>query len=311
MMDISLNAGMFPQLRDGVRASWSPVLFEPISGSYERFVVGVAAFNHQGFHLEWANQLQRLACFYGDDAEGAIRIIEIAGRYLQVDLAKRAGEAVTAPDPTVANISFGDVRQAEGQTLEAVAKSWMSALSSLYSEPAGEVLVMSLPETLADVANGEGSGDRLPFMVCEYVKTQRDGFAKFFSPDLREGRQRRTKGSSHNVLIDFSGSKLVANFGTLKAGALTSSVNLIKRRLWDLKVDRDKETSTNFVRHHEMILQRPDKGDPQISERQLSNLDEAFEALEHQADQEELRLRALNSVQSIGEHIFAAEAVVR
>lgn len=34
MMEISLDTNMFPQLRDGIRAQWAPVFFEPISGSY-------------------------------------------------------------------------------------------------------------------------------------------------------------------------------------------------------------------------------------------------------------------------------------
>jgi hypothetical protein len=307
MMDISLDTDMFPRLHDGVRAWWAPVFFEPISGSYERFVVGVAAFNEFGFHLEWANQLDRLKCFYGSDAIGAVSAIKIAGEYLKEDLAKRAGDALTKPDPAVTGIAFGDLREAEGNSLESLAKSWMTALSSLYLEPTSELVAVAEPVLQAAVSS-EGSGDRLPFLVCDYVKANRDGFTNYFSADLREGKQRRMKGSSHKVIIDFSGSKLVANFGTLKAGSLTGSINLIKRRLWDLKVERDREPDISFVRNHEMILQRPAKDDPQITERQQANLDEAFEELEHQADQEELRLRALGSVQQIGEHIFAAEA---
>ncbi len=129
MIDISLDTNMFPQLHDGVRARWAPVFFEPISGSYERFVVGVAAINDQGFHLEWANQLDRLTCFYGTDAVGAVSAIQIAGEYLKDDLAKRASEALSSPDPAVTGIGFGELREAEGSSLESVAKSWMAALS--------------------------------------------------------------------------------------------------------------------------------------------------------------------------------------
>lgn len=307
-MDITIDTEIFPKLRDGVRAQWAPVFFEPISGSYERFVVGVAAFNQDGIHLEWANQLDRLKCFYGSDAIGAVSAIEIAGEYLEIDLTKRATEAFTKPDPAVTGIVFGDFQESEGHSVEGIAQSWMSALSSLYIEPTAERVAIARPILNAADNVGQGFGDRLPFMVCDYVKLQREGFAGYFSADLREGKQRRMKGSSHKVIIDFSGSKLVANFGTLKAGSLTGSVNLIKRRLWDLKVERDSEPNNMLSRNHEMILQRPAKDDPQVTEKQQANLDEAFEALENQADQEELRLRALDSVQQIGEHIFAAEA---
>lgn len=308
-MNISIDTDIFPSFQEGVRAQWIPIFFEPIAGSYERFVVGVGAINKSGFHLEWANQLDRLKCFYGADAVGVVSAIEIAGDYLRFDLSKRSIEAFTKPDPAVTGIAFGHLRDAEGSSLKGVAQSWLSTLSSLYIKPSSDVEATDLTG-LKEVApeTTQGSGDRLPFLVCDYVKFRRDGFASFFSIDLREGRARRLKGSSHKIVIDFSGSKLVANFGTLKAGALTGSVNLIKRRLWDLKVERDRAPGSEFARKHEMILQRPPKDDPQVTEKQQANIDEAFEALEHQADQEELRLRALSSVQQIGDHVLSVEA---
>ncbi len=105
-------------------------------------------------------------------------------------------------------------------------------------------------------------------------------------------------------MIDFAGPKLVANFGTLRAGSLTSSVHLIKRRLWDLKVERDRETHDAFSRPHEMLLHRPAKDDPQVTEQQQANISEALEALEMQADQEELRLLAMDSVPAIGQRVL-------
>ena len=184
----------------------------------------------------------------------------------------------------------------------------MSALSSLYvDENLAENTSSAEAPELASVSYAAQSGDRLPFLVCDFVKAQRTGFLGFFSQDLREGNARRVKGSSHKIVIDFSGSHLVANFGTLKAGALTTSVNLIKRRLWDLKVERDKVPNIALHRAHEMILQRPSKDDPQLSERQHENIDEALAALEVQADQEELRLRPLGSVKEIGQHLLKVE----
>lgn len=304
MMEIALDTSRFPALNDSVRAHWAPVYFEPISGSGERLVVAVAVVNKDNFHLEAANALKRLYCFYGDDAVGAIRAIEIALQMLERDLVVKAIGALAQPNPGVTGIEIGDIRETEGATLAAIAQRRMEALSSLYKN---EQQVERLPTVLEDQEGADKGGDRLPFLVCEYVRTQREGFAGYFSRDLREGQLRRSKGSSHKVIIDFSGSKLVANFGTLKAGALTSSVNLIKRRLWDLKVDRDKDAGSIGYRDHEMIVHKPANDDPQMSDRQLANLKEAFEALEEQADQEELRLRALPDVKDIGDHVLRLE----
>jgi hypothetical protein len=124
---------------------------------------------------------------------------------------------------------------------------------------------------------------------------------------LHDGRRRRQIGRSHEVLIDFAGSKLVANFGTLNATGLSKAVTMIKRRMWDLKVERDREPPVN-KRQHEMILHRPRSDDPQVSPRQLANINEELEGLIEQADQEELRLRPMYTVDAIGDHVLNAEA---
>jgi len=181
----------------------------------------------------------------------------------------------------------------------------MAALSSLYDASVQhDALVVSPGQEVAAVADGLRSGDRLPFLVCDYVRAQKESFSQYFSRDLQEGRARRAKGESHQIVIDFAGPKLVANFGTLRAGSLTSSVHLIKRRLWDLKVERDRETHDAFRRNHELLLHRPAKDDPQVTERQQANISEALKSLEKQADQEELRLLALDSVSAIGQRIL-------
>lgn len=306
MMKISLDTNMFPQLRDGVRAQWAPVFFEPISGSYERFVVGIAAFNNQGFHLEWANKLDRLTCFYGANARGAISAIQIAGEYLHEDLAKRAGRAIGEPDPAVSGIVFGDTREAEGNSLEEIAQSWMAALSSLYQSDMTQASSSSELEEVA--AETEGSGDRLPFLVCDYVKSKRVGFEKFFSADLRENKQRLAKKNSQEPVIDFSGSRLVANFGTLKASSLPRSFELVKLRLWDLNTVQVRDHNSMAARNYEMILQRPAKDDPQVSDKQYNRLEEALKELEAQADENKLRLRQLETYQQIGDHVLKTEA---
>ncbi|MEP1768204.1 MAG: hypothetical protein ABJJ53_16380 [Sulfitobacter sp.] len=304
MMKIALDTNMFPKLHEGVRAHWAPVFFEPISGSYERFVVGVAAFNDKSFHLEWANQLGRLECFYGADARGAINAIQIAGEYLEDDLAKRAGIAVSEPDPAVTGIAFGDVREAEGGSLEAIAQSWMAALSSLYLNGQAQIA----REFVEVSAETDGAGDRLPFLVCDYVKGKRVGFTDYFSADLRENRKRRAKKNSQEPVIDFSGSRLVANFGTLKASSLPRSFELVKLRLWDLGTVQVRDHNSMASRNYEMILQRPAEDDPQVSDKQQNRLEAALKELEEQADEKQLRLRPLDTYQKIGDHVLKAEA---
>lgn len=310
-MTVSFDTSIFPKLDGGARAIWAPIVLEPISGSYERLVIGVAAANKSGFHVELANALDRLDCFYGINAEAIRHAIRIAGKCLKEDLALRSVDALQTPDSPLSGVVIGECRQGEGHSLEGIARGWMAALSSIYSSEsagAGSALELASPEP-AFAFEGEtgGSGDRLPFLVCDHVRAVKSSYERYFSADLRDGGQRRARGKSHSVMIDYAGPRLVANFGTLRVGSITNSVHLIKRRLWDLKVERDREPNEMLARSHEMILHRPAKDDPQVSTRQHATITEALEDLEQQADQEKLRLLALTTVAEIGQRIMKLE----
>lgn len=306
MTDQRLSTEAFPSFKRSIRARWAPVMLEPIAGSYERLVIGVAVASDQGFHLEVANALDRLRCLYSEDAHGAAYAVQLATEQLEQDLAARGLEALTNPRPAISGVSIGECRDAEGESLQDIGSGWMRTLSSLYREQSeADEASQDLDEL---EAQGDAPGDRLPALVLGYVSERRQGLINYFSNDIREGRRRRIVGRSHEVIIDFSGSRLVANFGTLRAGSLVRSVDLIKRRLWDLKVERDREPTPMLARQHEMIVQAPHKNDPQVSSRQHENIKEALGALEEQADQEELRLRALSTVDAIGDHVMQAEA---
>lgn len=305
-MIVDLERSSFPSLARPKRAKWAPVFLSPIRGSQERLVIGVAVFDDTGFHIEAANALSRFQCLYGSQADIVIQVAGIALDELKADFAMRSAEAITDFRASISGISIGGLENAEGESLQAIGASWMGALSSLY-----DVNASDMASTLDD---GEDSferafealatGDRLPQLVLEYVVEERVGLASFFRADLL-GKQRRRR--NHEISIDFSGSRLVANFGTLRVGQLGKSVDLIKRRLWDLKVDRDSEPSVVFRRDHEMLIQMPALGDPQVSEKQYENLETARLALEKQADQEELRLQAFTDVEAIGNRVLKAE----
>ncbi|HEX8443887.1 MAG TPA: hypothetical protein VF631_09600 [Allosphingosinicella sp.] len=266
-------------------------------------MIGVAVANENGFHVEMANALDRLRCLYADDAEGVAYAIDLTADHLRLDIGKRGVRAIVEPQPLLSGVEIGMNREAEGASFEAIAASWMRSLSSLYRNEQQQPFAAD-----EAISQAEGVSDQLPVLVMDYVRERREGFFNYFSADLREGRRRRVTGRSHEVLIDFGGSRLVANFGTLRASGIARSVNLIKRRLWDLKVERDRDPQSALLRQHEMIIQSPAKGDPQVTANQQTYLSDALAALEQQADQEQLRLRPLSSVPEIGEHVLRVEA---
>lgn len=302
MTNISLTLDAFPQVRGFVRAHWAPIFLTPMAGSSERLVIGVAAANETGFAIAQANALERLRCLYGENAEAAIFASVVALEQLSNEFAAKGTESFTKANPRVTGVHLGEKRDAEGQSLSAIATSWMAAMSSLYRPDeidAGD-------EISNDPASGSGDGvDKLPRLVMDYVIQREPNASRFFRQDLI-GAQRRKK--SHEVSIDFDGSKFVANFGTLQPGKIANSVDHIKRRLWDLKVKRDSESETFLKCQHEMIVFMPDHNDPMFTARQHASLRDAHIALEEQADQEELRLRPLPSIEAIGQRVISGEA---
>ena len=308
MTEVPLTSLDFPSFNDGVRARWAPVLLEPISGSYERLVVAVLVVGANGFHLEQANALDRLRCLYTSSADGIVWAVEVASDHLREELSRRGEEVTTGFVPLLTGFHVGGWREAEGQSLSSIGVGWMRALSSLYRAD------MAIGEVEPDFAGSmseeisAASLDKLPDLVLDYVSEHQSGLAPFFNQQIRKGQRRRRMGQNFEVMIDFAGSKLVANFGTLRASSLTRSIDNVKHRLWDLKVDRDSDKPSLGHRQHEMIVQVPMSSDPQVTNRQAVNIKEALQALEEQADQEELRFRPMNTVEAIGQHILAAEA---
>jgi hypothetical protein len=296
----------FPTNVGFMRAKWAPLLLRPILGSPEQFVIGVAAVNDEGFYLERANSFARLTCLFSGEASSAILVAQAALDALEVDLSSRALAAIAEYHPIFSGVAVGVLSEAEGQSLRGIASSWMAALSSIYS-PNQEITLVSESLVASETLEVARPRDRLPALVLDYVKSKRPGLDRFFSEEIREQHVRRRANASA-VYIDFAGSKLVANFGTLSANQHAASVDRIKRRLWDLKVDRDNEKGGLATRDHEMIVQYPSKTDPQFSERQFDRISEALVSLEQQADQEEIRFRPMNTIDQIGEHLLTKEA---
>lgn len=130
-----LDRSLFPQRpADFLSINWAPVLYQPILGSPEQFVIGVLCFNDAGYHLERANRLEKLKCLYGDNSTGVLLAIELG---LDVLSAAITHSDFSAADfkSAVSGMHLGEVDLTEGPSLEAVARCWLSAHCSLFTFP--------------------------------------------------------------------------------------------------------------------------------------------------------------------------------
>lgn len=295
----------FPSTESFIRAQWAPVLLRPILGSPEQVVIGVAAVSGSNFHLERAASLVRLECLLEGDAAAAILAAHAGMDALNADIAARSIEALSDYRAIFSGVRLGELREAEGESVKAIAQTWLASLSSLASRDMRQSTARA-KAMVSDQPAPSARRDRLPILVLDYVKAKRPDVDKFFSREIRE--QKSDSNNASAVKIDYSGSKIVANFGSLLVSQHKRSVLRITKSLWDLKIDRDSEKSGWTKRNHEMIIQHPHLNDPQFSQKQLDTMGEALMQLEKQADQEEIRLRPMNSVSQIGDHLLQFEA---
>ncbi|MBB5772827.1 hypothetical protein HNP47_002847 [Brevundimonas vesicularis] len=272
--------------------------------SPERLVIGVAAANTDGFHVEKANALNRLQCLFGKSADTAVFAAEVALAELNSALAAHGAEAIKERSLVFSGVSLGDARTGEGASLQAIAQTWMSALSSLYVHIPDVRDGVAHVDTAAEEGASVAGGDRLPLLVADDVIARDPSQAGFFSEDIRLRRQRRSRIGLAGVGIDYASPNLVANFATLGPTARLGTVDGIKRKIFDLIVRRDEEqTSLLGQRPHEIIVYSPGMRDPLVSEKQREVLDEVHDLLAEQARREEINFLPATGVDVIADRI--------
>jgi hypothetical protein len=304
-MATKLTPAQFPQTASLFRGRWAPVYLSPILGSPERFVIAVAAAGDSEFHIEAANALKRLECLYGRAAETAMFAAEVALEELSAAIAAQGAAALTEGALVFSGVNIGAVSDGEARSPKHLARTWMSALSSLYRYQAAE----NADDAAASQSDTGVVSDRLPILVLDHVNQIAPSLSSYFHEDIRLYRQRRTSSHVARISIDYSGAKLVANFATLNTSTQAQGVDRIKRKMFDLTVRRDEESKGSFLeaRRHEMIIFTPPRNSPLLNEKQVERLDEALSDLTDQSGREGFGFIALHDVPDIGQRLLLAE----
>jgi hypothetical protein len=298
----------FPDFDHAVHAKWAPVLIEPIAGSYDRLVIGCLVVSSDSYHLEMANALSKLNCFYGVNADKVLFAVDLARRILEDGLSKNGAQVLHKPQ-ILSGVYFGEVREAEGASLEEIAQDWMKVLSSLYEHESIDYTATASNSVIDFVSSTRKKKhqDHLPQLVLEDLTRRDVRFVQYFSNRILSGTSHR-RSAAHKVEIDFKGRRLVANFASLKTVRISNAVSHIKERLWDLKFDREQDIEKGFYREHELIVQVPKLGAPEFTKNQYRRLQSEYEGLMNQADKLELVLREFNTLDQISDHIASKEA---
>ena len=289
----------FPPRRDNVHGSWVPLYIEPMVGSGERITIGVAVANSGNFLVVPVPALERLSCIYGNENEALLFAAKSALDSMQGVLAKSGPEGLNAWSSPFDGVFRGSVRIGAGNTLEEIARSALSLCSSLVEKLAD---TEELDEQRAVI-----SELRLEKLIKERVIAARPGL------ELAFGRTFQASPKARAAKVGFVGQRIAANFSLLAPPYISRQVKDAKAKLWDLVQVQEYLHASEFnlsqnLNRFELLIHRVRDDDPQYSDRQILQLQEAIYELEVEADKKEIRCRPLWSADEIAGIIVDAEA---
>lgn len=288
----------FPERHDAVRGEWAPLYFEPIVGSGERICIGVAAVSGSASLVVPVVALDRLECLYGKSVEAVILASQVALGYTRESLGKSGVDALRSWRAPMDGLYIGPAVRSEGNTLEDIARTGLTASSSL---------VEKLADAEEEVAGGLGvlTTTRLEDLVRERVVSVRPPL------NVRFRVQRRVQENARPAVIGFVGDHIAANFAMLVPGRLSPLVDVSKAKLWDLaqlRADVQRDLVSQALNRFELLVYRPRDESPEYSTRQMNSLREALVELVAEADKVEIRCHSATSPEEIANELLQAEA---
>ena len=308
-MNAMFSPDQFPSRSGLQRGVWAPVLFTPNPDTAERFVIAVAAVNETGFHVARADAAKKLACLYGSAAASALMVQEATLNGLEEDLATRGRAALANPALLFSGVSIGELRDGEAVSMDALASSWLVATSSLHTGKSKSALeIDDAVEAAVASIDAQTDNDRLPVLVYKAVEEAEPELGNYFSADIRSRAKRTARPAPQKVFIGFAGSRVVANFATLKPTRPRGMIDHIKRLMWDLAQHQDDEAAMiTGARLHEMIVFHRDENDPEFEPSKVAVLKEMLDDLREQGAKDGIGVQPRSSVPAIAAHVQRAE----
>lgn len=300
MSELTLESLGFSERRSNHYGLWAPIYMEPMVGSGERLCVGIVTADADRSIVYPVPTLERLVCIYGNEVEAFVLASRLALSATERHVAQYGISALEGWGGPVEGLTFGLIRSGAGSDLEDIARTGLMLCASLVNQLSEE------DEDEQVAANADGFSGRLEYLVKNAVIARR--------PDLQRafGKSFSASDLARPARIGFAGTRLVANFGLIVPGKLSSLVSTAKAKLWDLKQLKSGALSGFFNDGdglaYELLVHRTRDDDPQFTERQIRGMKAAVLELEEEADKVDIRCRPMDSPMAIAEFVLEKEA---
>jgi hypothetical protein len=287
------------------RGEWCALYLEPLPGSGERLCIGVVGVDGTMSKTLPVTTLSGLYPAFGKASssfEWAARLAILEVRSIAEN---RGLDPLVEEMQSFEGFCVGERRMGAGHDLEDLLRLSLSQSSALEVYKSGQV---DAPDA-AEVLRAGPVANAVKRIVVAVRPTLRENFA----------RQYRFSDSARPTSFGFVGQRIVANFATIggdSSQALAAQVDRAKARLWDLEqlhkgVLQDSFGAPMRQVSFELLACPPAPNIKTIQPRKPVNASQILEAaqtLEREADKFDIRWRLLRNPQELAHSILTREA---
>lgn len=272
---------------------WGSIQIEPIIGSGEKITIAVCAVGEDGdYRVVQSLSDELLELLYRNHKNNMADLINVITSSLSIYLA--LNKDISNWEPPMSGVVIGKVSLALDVDIEGIIDQGLRFSSSF-----SDLLENNVPNT--------SSSDRKRIYTRfsnNILKQVAD-----IDPTLTESFNRRVRVADSDVKTSFGflNDKYASNFGLLTPNNLSSSLNNIKARIFD--IEALKKSGLLFKPEtYEVIVGTPSFDDPTLSDKLLHRLKNTFEMVEEIADKDDIRIFRVSGAQEAADRIikFAA-----
>ncbi|CAH1589449.1 hypothetical protein [Vibrio rotiferianus] len=275
------------------KGSWGSVQIEPIIGSGERITIAVCAVGDDGdYRVVQSLSDELLEFLYKTQKSNMSDLINIITSSLSKHLS--LNKNISEWSAPISGVLIGSINDGLDVDIDGVIDQGLRFSSSLSDllEPNR----LATNSTTRKRINTRFSNNILK-QVADVNPTLVDSF----------NRRIRVADSDAKTSFGFLNDKYVSNFGLLTPSSLSSSLNNIKARIFD--IEALKKSDLLFKPDiYEVIIGSPSFDDPTLSDKTLHRLKNSFEMVEEIADKDDIRVFRVAGAQEAASRIIKLAA---
>ncbi|PMI33537.1 hypothetical protein BCT30_05035 [Enterovibrio norvegicus] len=273
----------FPEM-PSYQGFWNAIYFEPIVGSGERITIAVSAASVNGeYRVVRATRPELFECLYGIQAPRINNMVDIVIKSLEGELAKN--KSIDTWVPPFDGIIKGANTYAVDENMTGILKQGLRFCASLSQ--------LSIDAERDDVE--EVQPKRYSSKFSKKIKNIIQGTHPSLMANFHQKIKISESGSDALTEYGFLNDRYVTNFGLLLPSRLSSSLNIIKAKIYDIE-SLKKSSYLMKPERYEIVIGTPSFDDPTLTDAAVCKLKNTLDLVEEMAVKDDIHIfRALDA----------------